>query len=87
MAAYWDEAISQQIGKRIGITEYIFVRAKWRRRGIAAYLICQALLYLKEHDREIATLEVSAVNQNALELYRGLGYEVVQETRMYVLKL
>jgi ribosomal protein S18 acetylase RimI-like enzyme len=87
VAAYWDEAISQQIGTKIGTTEYIFVRANWRRRGIAASLISQALLYLKEHGREIAVLEVSAANRNALDLYQRLGYEVVEETRVYVLRL
>ena len=85
--AYWDEALSQQIGQKFGFTEYIFVRPGWRKRGIAAYLIYQGLVYLKERGRESAILEVKASNRNALELYERLGYRVVEESRLYVLEL
>ena len=87
VAVYWDEAISQHTGKKAGVTEYIFVRANWRGRGIAAYLIYQGLLYLKEHGREAAYLEVRASNQHALDLYHGLGYQVIDENCLYVLEL
>jgi ribosomal protein S18 acetylase RimI-like enzyme len=84
---YWDEAISQQTGKKAGYTEYIFVRSKWRKRGIATFLIAESLAYLKEHDRDGAFLEVKASNQHALDLYYGLGYQLIDETRLYVLEL
>jgi ribosomal protein S18 acetylase RimI-like enzyme len=74
-------------GKKAGYTEYIFVREKWRKRGIASYLINQGLLYLKECGREAAVLEVRANNQQALELYAKLGYKVIDETRLYVLEI
>ena len=79
MLVYGDEALSRRTGKKAGVTEYIFVRKKWRRRGIAAYLITQGLQYLKEHDREAAYLEVRLANHTALELYHRLGYQVVDE--------
>jgi ribosomal protein S18 acetylase RimI-like enzyme len=87
VAVYWDEEISGQIGSKAGFTEYIFVRAKWRRRGIAAFMIFLGLMYLKEHGREAAYLEVKASNQHALDLYYRLGYKLIDETRLYVLHL
>jgi ribosomal protein S18 acetylase RimI-like enzyme len=87
VAVYWDEEISGQIGRKAGFTEYIFVRANWRRRGIAAFMIFQGLMYLKEHGREAAYLEVKASNQRALDLYYRLGYKLIDETRLYVLHL
>ena len=87
VSVYWDEAISLQAGRKAAYTEYIFVRKKWRRRGIAPFLIYQGLIYLREHGREAAFLEVKATNQHALDLYYRLGYQLVDETRLYVLEL
>jgi ribosomal protein S18 acetylase RimI-like enzyme len=87
VAVYWDEAIVQMTGKKAGYTEYIFVREKWRKRGIASYLVNQGLRYLKEHGREAAFLEVRANNQQALELYVKSGYKVIDESRLYVLEI
>ena len=87
VTAYMDETISQITGKRAGYTEYIFVRKNWQKRGIASYLINQAQLYLKERGGEAAFLEVRASNQNALELYRKLGYHEVDESRLYSLEV
>jgi len=87
LVAFWDEIISQMSGRNAGYTEYIFVREKWRHRGIAAFMIYQGLLYLKEHGREAAFLEVKAANANALGLYQRLGYQMVDETRLFVLQL
>ena len=85
VTAYWDEAISQRVGQKVGFTEYIFVREKWRKQGIAAFMINQAMRYLKEHGREAAFLEVKAANEKALSVYTRLGYVKVDETRLYVL--
>ncbi len=87
VAVYWDETLSRMTGLKAGYTEYIFVREKWRRRGIAAFMIYQGLLYLKEHGREAAFLEVKAANADALGLYQRLGYRVVDETRIYQLEI
>lgn len=87
VAAYFSEGISQYTGTKAGETEFIFVRPQWRKRGIAAYLTAQALKHLKQQGGEAAFLEVSATNENALELYRRLGYEVVDQTGLYVLEL
>lgn len=87
VTVYGDEGISQYTGRKAGVTEYIFVRDNWRRRGIAAHLIYQGLLYLREHGYEAAYLEVRASNQHALDLYYRLGYQVVDESRLYILEL
>jgi len=87
VTAYWDEAISQRLGQKVGFTEYIFVREKWRKQGIAAFMITQAMSYLKEHGREAAFLEVKAANEKALSVYYRLGYVKVDETRLYVLDM
>ncbi len=50
-------------------------------------MICQGLVFLKEHDREAAFLEVKAANQHTLDLYYRLGYQLIDETRLYVLEL
>ncbi len=87
VSVFWDEALSAQLGRKIGFTEYIFTRPKWRGRGIAALMIREGLRYLQEHRRESALLEVKAANANALNLYLRLGFEIVDETRLYILDL
>ena len=84
---FWNEAENQQTGKAIGYTEYIFVHPEWRGRNIARELIILGLRHLREHGLEEAHLEVKAVNQSALRLYEGLGFEVLRESRFYVLSL
>lgn len=87
VAVLWDEAENQKSGKRIGFTEYIFVRPGWRGRNIARSLINAGLAYLKEHGLTEAHLGVHAQNAGALRLYVDQGYEVIRESRFYVLEL
>lgn len=86
-AVFWDEAENQKSGIRIGFTEYIFVLPAWRGKNIARHLITAGLAHLKEHGLEKAQLEVRAQNQNALRLYFSLGFEVLGESRFFVLGL
>ena len=62
-----------------GITEEVFVLPQWRGKGIAPCLLREALTYLKECGRLEAELEVTASNENALSLYKGMGYAVRKE--------
>jgi ribosomal protein S18 acetylase RimI-like enzyme len=84
VAIFWDPAAS---GERFGYTEYIFVRAPWRKRGLARFIVREGLAYLKERGRTKAHLEVSAENDRGLGLYRSLGYEVVRQSQVYRLPL
>jgi ribosomal protein S18 acetylase RimI-like enzyme len=87
VAVFWDEAENQGSGKKIGFTEYIFVRPPWRGKNIARSLVSAGLAYLKEREFAEAHLEVRAKNSGALRLYPDLGYEVTRESRFYVLEL
>jgi ribosomal protein S18 acetylase RimI-like enzyme len=59
----------------------------WRKQGIAAYIICEALKYLRDRQLEEAVLEVRALNRKALSLYESLGYQVINESQLFVLEL
>ena len=87
VSVFWDEAENQKTGKRVGFTEYIFVRSQWRGRNLARSLVNAGLAYLKEHGLNEAHLEVRAKNAGALRLYVDLGYEVIRESRFYVLEI
>jgi mycothiol synthase len=85
LALFWDEAENQRSGRKVGFTEYIFVRPGWRGKKIGRSLICAGLAHLKQQGLAEAHLEVRAQNQNALRLYADLGYQVMRESRFYVL--
>jgi GNAT superfamily N-acetyltransferase len=87
VSVFWNEAENEQTGKKIGYTEFIFVHPDWRGKNIARALITLGLKHLKEYGLEEAHLEVKAQNRNALRLYQNLGYEVIRESRFYVLSL
>lgn len=87
ISVFWDEAENERTGCKIGFTEYIFVRSAWRGQNIARSLINHGLKYLKEHGLDEAHLEARARNEGALSLYHELGYEVIRESRFYVLAL
>ena len=87
VALFWDEAENQKAGKQVGFTEYIFVRSNWRGKNIARTLINTGLAWLQEHGMTEAHLEVRAKNAGALNLYVDLGYEVIRESRFYVLEV
>ncbi len=82
LTAYWNEVVDPEIG----YSEDIFVRPAWRGRKIAPAMICAALRYLQEHGLRIAQLEVRASNRNAIDLYEVLGYEVKEESGIYVIR-
>jgi ribosomal protein S18 acetylase RimI-like enzyme len=87
VALFWDEAENQKTGTKVAYTEYIFVLPAWRGKRVARTLITNGLQYLKEHGLAEAELGVRAKNQNALSLYTQLRYEVIRESRFYVLAL
>jgi ribosomal protein S18 acetylase RimI-like enzyme len=78
--AYWPGSSDDP---QAGYTEYIFTRPAWRGRGIARAMITEAMHYLKEHGKQAAKLEVLALNEGALGVYRGLGYQVLSESSFY----
>jgi ribosomal protein S18 acetylase RimI-like enzyme len=57
-------------------TENIFVLPEWRRRGVAKAFITEALKYLKENGKTMATLCADGDNKPAINLYKSLGYRM-----------
>jgi ribosomal protein S18 acetylase RimI-like enzyme len=64
------------ISEERSATENIFVLPGWGGRGIAKYLITEALKYLKSQGKSIATLGVNGDNRKAISLYMSLGYRM-----------
>jgi ribosomal protein S18 acetylase RimI-like enzyme len=62
-----------------GRTEHVFAVPRWRRRGIARYLLRESLLYLQECELAHAELEVDGANEPALSLYQSLGYRIYKK--------
>lgn len=84
---YWDEAEHRHAPRKMAYTETIFVLPPWRGRGIARALVTTALAYLQVQGMAEARLEVRAQNEDALRLYRGLGYTIVNESGLYIRKI
>ncbi|GFZ32221.1 hypothetical protein CSC2_27470 [Clostridium zeae] len=57
-------------------TENIFVLPEWRRKGVAKAFITEALKYLKENGKTMATLCADGDNKPAINLYKSLGYRM-----------
>ncbi|WP_433595520.1 GNAT family N-acetyltransferase [Lysinibacillus xylanilyticus] len=70
-----------------GVIEDVFVREPWRKRGIAQYLLTQALKYLKSHQLQEANLMVLTTNKSALSLYESVGFNTENEEIRYYTKL
>lgn len=79
VAVFWND--EEEV--KVGYTEYIFVRPAWRGRGIAQAMIVEGMRYLKDHGINRARLEVRALNEKALGMYKKLGYQVLNESRFY----
>ncbi|MEN2767916.1 GNAT family N-acetyltransferase [Ornithinibacillus xuwenensis] len=73
--------------EEIGVIEDVFVREAWRKQGIARFLLTKALLYLKEKGLGEAQLMVDTENEKALNLYKSVGFEVVEEEKRYFVEL
>jgi ribosomal protein S18 acetylase RimI-like enzyme len=70
-----DEKEFDKRGGKHGYTEHIFVRPRWRGRGLASALIAHSLQVLKEQGVTEAELGVDAENESAaFRLYERLGY-------------
>jgi ribosomal protein S18 acetylase RimI-like enzyme len=78
---YWKPEEGEQ-GEKQGFTEHIFVMPPWRKKGVGSALIGMGLSYLKKHGAKTAFLEVRANNENALNVYKRMGYRVVKEQKV-----
>jgi ribosomal protein S18 acetylase RimI-like enzyme len=89
-AFYKDRPISScmtwGISSERSATEQIFTHPDWRRQGIASGTIIETLRFLRDKKQKSeATLGVIGSNQAAINLYKSLGYELI-DTRMLMVK-
>ena len=81
---YIDENENIELKRRWGYTEEIFVRRRWRLKGLAHALIARSCRLLKEKGMDYATLDMEAENPSgALRLYESLGYKKDREFIFY----
>lgn len=66
-----------------GVIEDVWVRPDWRQRGIARYLLTEALMYLQQHGLRAVGLTVLTDNSNALSLYQSVGFTIEKEEVRY----
>jgi mycothiol synthase len=68
---------NEELGRRRGLLDSVFVRRPWRGRGLAAALVRHSLALLRERGMDSAWLGVDADNPNgALRLYENAGFVV-----------
>ena len=65
-----------RISENHSATEDIFVVPSWRNKGLAKYMVIDALKQLKQQGKSSATLSVFTDNSPAIKLYESLGYEI-----------
>jgi mycothiol synthase len=71
-----DAVENEELGRKRGYTEHIFVRRAWRNLGLASALIASSLRVLKVHGMDEAELGVDSENKSgALGLYQKMGYQ------------
>jgi mycothiol synthase len=81
---YIDPELNAQLGRNRGFTENISTARRWRRRGVAKALIVESIRELASRGVTEVALGVHVENPNrALDLYTGLGYEVVRTQTTY----
>ncbi len=68
----------------IGYIEDLFVQKRWRRRGIARYLLHTAITYFQNIGLQRVQLEMWSANKPAFHLYREFGFSPIDETEIAV---
>jgi GNAT superfamily N-acetyltransferase len=82
--SFIDTAQNEQFGRRRGWTEDISTAPRWRRRGVAKALIVESIKELAGRGMTEVALGVHTESRNrTLELYSGLGYQLVSGWTVY----
>jgi len=72
-----DRNENEMLDRKRGLLASVFVRRRWRRRGLASALVARSLLLLRERGMTSAWLGVDANNPNgALGLYERAGFAI-----------
>jgi mycothiol synthase len=75
---------NEELKRKRGLLDSVFVRRPWRRRGLAAALVARSLVLLRERGMTSAWLGVDADNlTGALGVYERAGFEVHMRSTAY----
>ena len=75
---------NEELGRRRGLLDSVFVRRPWRGRGLAAALVGRSLALLRDKGMDSAWLGVDADNPTgALRLYENAGFVVDERSTAY----
>jgi len=76
-----NEDENQEFERKRGYTEFISVRRPYRRQGVARSLLVQSIEMFRQMGMEETALGVDTLNPNhALDLYEGVGYQIVRKS-------
>jgi mycothiol synthase len=79
-----NEHENRELGRLRGLLDTVFVRRRWRGRGLAAALVGHSLQLLRDRGMTTAWLGVDADNPNgALRLYEKAGFAVAHRAAAY----
>jgi ribosomal protein S18 acetylase RimI-like enzyme len=79
-----DAEENEALGRRRGLLDSVFVRRRWRRRGLASALVGRSLALLRKRGMTSALLGVDADNPTgALGVYERAGFEVDLRSSAY----
>ncbi len=70
-----------------GEIEEVLVREPYRRRGLASALLALALHEIRARSCQDAELDVEALNENALSVYKSAGFVIETEEHRYATEL
>ena len=73
-------AVARRKGEKLGFLEVVYVRPAARRSGLAAELVRDAVMRLREAGAEMVELEVLASNIEARAIYERWGFKPVELT-------
>ena len=68
----------------VGLIRYLGLIPSGRRRGWGSSALRKAISYLREQGCDVVDLRVDARNEPALALYKGSGFEVINEETMLI---
>jgi len=81
---YVDERRNEAIGVRRGYTQNVFVRRRWRRRGLARALLTRSIERFREMGMEETYLGVDTESPTGADrLYGSLGYSTARKHLVY----
>lgn len=78
-----DPAENERQQETEGWVLQIGVRPAWRRRGLAAALLCEVMRRFHDEGLDYAALDVNVNNPTAQATYRSLGFETVKRLTTY----